>query len=403
MSLPQSQPTPAAPPGPPRKSRGRVAGEGLAVLAITLLLVGGLLEGALRLFAPQIAAPITGLFVADPATAYRLQPGAQVVYRFAEGSPTFAVNAQGLREDHPIGPPATGTTRLLCLGDSFVFGMGVQADQALPHLLNGSTAADGSSVESLNAGVFGYGTDNEAAWLRTYGWPLQPKIVLVGFFVGNDVKDVMLGMGKTTVDAQGRLVATSTSQQALNSPGDPGDPGTAPASGGLKGWLEQNSHAYIFLRNLAYNILGRTTKVQKPTIFDAASFFLKSPSPAIDAGWDKTTGILDSMRADAQAHGAEFVVVVIPAREQVQDTYWAEMKQQFGLRDDQLQRDLPQQRLAAWSARTGTPLIDLFPGFQAAGKTQLLYFRTDRHWNAAGHALAAQLVHAGLVQRGWLK
>jgi hypothetical protein len=144
--------------------------------------------------------------------------------------------------------------------------------------------------------------------------------------------------------------------------------------------------------------------VQQPTIFDAASFFLKDEPAEITAGWAKTTGILDAMRADAQAHGAQLVVVAIPTREQVHDRYWQEMQQQFGLTDAQLVRDLPEQHLAAWSARTGAPLIDLLPGFRAADPNkQLYYFRTDRHWNAAGHALAATLITEGMTRLGLFK
>lgn len=402
MTLPsQSISAPAAP--APRKAPLRAVGQVVAVLAITLGLILALLEVGLRLFAPQIVPPITGLFTADPVTAYRLAPGARVPFRFAEGSITFAINSQGLRADHEIGPPAASTTRLLNLGDSFTFGMGVNADQAYPALLNGKQAADGTRIDSVNAGVFGYGTDNEAAWLRTYGWPLAPKIVLVGFFVGNDVKDVMLGMDKTTVDSQGRLVATQKSRAAMDSPDEAGAD-TTPPSTGIKGWLEQNSHAYLFLRNAYYNLTRPPAKVQQPTIFDAASFFLKDEPAEITAGWAKTTAILDAMRADAQAHGAQLVVVAIPTREQVHDRYWNEMKQQFGLTDAQLVRDLPEQHLAAWSARTGAPLIDLLPGFRAADPNkQLYYFRTDRHWNAAGHALAATLITEGMTRLGLFK
>jgi SGNH hydrolase-like domain, acetyltransferase AlgX len=402
MTVPsQSISPPAAP--VPRKSPLRAVGQVVAVLAITLGLILALLEVGLRLFAPQIVPPITGLFTADPATAYRLAPGARVPFRFAEGSTTFVINSQGLRADHEIGPPAPGTTRLLNLGDSFTFGMGVNADQAFPALLNGKQAADGTRIDSVNAGVFGYGTDNEAAWLRTYGWSLSPKIVLVGFFVGNDVKDVMLGMDKTTVDSQGRLVATDKSRAAMDQPGEAGAD-TTPPSTGIKGWLEQNSHAYLFLRNAYYNLTRPPARVQQPTIFDAASFFLKDEPPEITAGWTKTFGILDAMRADAQAHGAQLVVVAIPTREQVHDRYWNEMKQQFGLTDAQLVRDLPEQHLAAWSARTGAPLIDLLPGFRAADPNkQLYYFRTDRHWNATGHALAATLITEGMTRLGLFK
>src|SRR5690349_10583986 len=124
MTLPSQSISPPAAPAQ-RKSPLRAVGQVVAVLAITLGLILALLEVGLRLFAPQIVPPITGLFTADPATAYRLAPGARVPFRFAEGSTTFAVNSQGLRADHEIGPPAPGTTRLLNLGDSFTFGMGV--------------------------------------------------------------------------------------------------------------------------------------------------------------------------------------------------------------------------------------------------------------------------------------
>ncbi len=393
------QPTQTTQPASARKGRGRAVAEWLAVLAITLVLVLGLLELGLRLFAPQIVPPLDGLFIADPATAYRLKPDVRVPFRFAEGSPVFITNDQGLREDHTVGPPTLGRTRLLNIGDSFTFGMGVNAAQAFPQLLDGLTVS-GNRVESINAGVFGYGTDNEAAWLHTYGWPLQPRIVVIGFFVGNDVKDTMLGMDKTTVDAAGRLIATDKSKQAMQN-ADGTDLGTATTGGGIKGRLEANSHAYLFLRNFWTGL--RPVKPRAPTVFDAASFFLTQEPPAIQAGWTKTLGVLDGIHDDVLAHNARLLVVVIPTREQVQDRSWTEMQQQFGLTAAQVQRDLPQQKLAAWSARSGVPLVDLLPTFRAAGQSQALYFRTDRHWTAAGHALAADQIKAYLMQQGLLK
>src|SRR5689334_1635640 len=115
----QSIPAPAAPAR--RKAPARAVVQVLAVLAITLGLLLPFLDLRLPLFAPPAVPPIAGLFTADPATAYRLAPGARVPFRFAEGNTTSAVNSQGLRAAHEIGPPAPGTTRLLNLGDSFTF------------------------------------------------------------------------------------------------------------------------------------------------------------------------------------------------------------------------------------------------------------------------------------------
>ncbi|HUS15018.1 MAG TPA: hypothetical protein VM536_08390, partial [Chloroflexia bacterium] len=90
-------------------------------------------------------------------------------------------------------------------------------------------------------------------------------------------------------------------------------------------------------------------------------------------------------------------------REQVQPDDWAAMLRQFGLSEAQLTRDLPEQHLAAWGARSSVAVIDLLPRMQVASQTQRLYFRTDRHWNAAGHALAAQIIAEGLTALGVLR
>lgn len=381
-----------------RKSRLRVIGQALGVLVATLLMTLVLLEIGLRLFAPQFspemrAETTKGLFTEDPATTYRTLPGLKTQFRLAESVTTLNINSRGLREEREIGPPQPGLARVLCVGDSFTFGYGVEGSQAYPYLLNGTTERDASSdvveqgkaIESINGGVLGYGTDNEAAWLKEYGWQLQPDIVLVGFYVGNDVRDVILGRNKTRVDEVGNLLPSD------NEPPD-----------SLKHWLAVNSHAYVFLRGLAHDLFssGASENRQGFRTYDTAPLYLKAEPSDLAGGWSKTLGLLDSMRADATAHGARFVVVVIPTREQVDDTFWRQMLSDFRLDEAGLQRDKPQQMLAAWSASTGTPLIDLLPGFSAEAKSGPYYFTLDTHWNPAGHALAARLIREGLEKRG---
>ncbi len=383
---------------PSRKSAVWRVGEGLAIVVITGVLTLVLLEIGLRLFAPQIGPemrgdPLRGLYTLDLATTYRNKPGAHVDFQMQEAASTFDINSQGLRESRDIGSSSPGKTRLLCLGDSFTFGWAVGADQAYPHLLNTVT------LESVNAGVNGYGTDNEAAWLQSYGWALKPNVVLVGLFVGNDVRDVMVGRGKTSVDSQGHLVLGNM----LRPPADIGqEPPPATGLDAAKSWLAHNSQAYVFLRRLSHDMFSTAseTQVQKPTLYDTAPFYYKPVPSDIEEGWKKATGLLDAMRADARAHGAELVVVAIPAREQVEESYWKEIQQRFGLAESQLERDLPQRKLAEWSSRTGTPLIDLLPAFRAAPHDKPLYYRLDPHWNAAGHALAAQVIRAELARLG---
>jgi hypothetical protein len=294
----------------------------------------------------------------------------------------------------PDNTSGSDSTRLLALGDSFTFGMNVQDNQSFPALLN-------QKWHTFNGGVFGYGTDNEAAWLNEYGWQTKPNIVLVGFFVGNDVKDVMVGMTKTVATADGRLVAAQASLDAMGQ----GDEDTqAPQSTGIKGWLEQNSHAYLYLRSLWYNTLGkRSGKPQKLTIFDAASFYRKAVPPEIEAGWNKTFDILKQMQADTKAHNAQLVLVAIPAREQVYPGSWDDVKAQFGLNEADFDLTLPQQKLADFAKAQGMAYIDLLPDFKSHNSDPNLYFHIDRHWTASGHQVAASAIEKALQEQGLLR
>ena len=47
----------------------------------------------------------------------------------------------------------------------------------------------GQAVEVVNAATVAYGTVNEVAWLKHYGLPLQPEVVILGVFLGNDLRD----------------------------------------------------------------------------------------------------------------------------------------------------------------------------------------------------------------------
>ena len=374
------------------------------VTLITLTLVAIFLEIGLRLFAPQITQSISGLFQPDPAAGYRLRSNVSVPYRSSEANVTFNTGDDpGMRVVPGVAPQDSKET-LLVLGDSFTFGMNVQDGEAFPaRMMAQANAASGPHLRVLNGGVFGYGTDNEAAWLHEYGWVLKPDIVLVGFFAGNDVKDVMLGITKTVATDDGRLVAAETSQQAMDRGSEEGG-ADAGKSGGVRGWLEDNSHAYLFARSLWYNTLGKDkSKPSKLTIFDAASFYRKDVPPEIESGWQKTFDVLKKMKADSEAHDAQLVLVAIPTREQVYPKSWEDVKIQFALDEASFDLGLPQQKLAAFAASQGIPYVDLLPEFKAHNTDSNLYFHVDRHWTPAGHELAAQAILRELSAHALLK
>src|SRR5947207_3890326 len=91
------------------------------------------------------------------------------------------INDKGLRgKDYPYERVA-GKRRVLVLGDSLVFGYGVEQDEVFTDVLEGMLPA----TEVINAGVSGYGTDQELLWFRSEGVRYRPDLVII-LMCGND-------------------------------------------------------------------------------------------------------------------------------------------------------------------------------------------------------------------------
>jgi len=91
-------------------------------------------------------------------------------------------NSLGFRdvEFSPDGRPV-----ILFIGDSFVWGVDAEANERFTDLLRGRLA----QYSIVNAGVSGYGTDQEYLWLKRI-WPIiRPAAVVVLFCTDNDRKD----------------------------------------------------------------------------------------------------------------------------------------------------------------------------------------------------------------------
>lgn len=160
--------------------------EGLAVAAATLIVASLLLEAGTRaagLHFPAIARPEVrdgGLWVYDRTKGWFHAPGSHG--RAFLGGPDAGrvrINALGLRgpEVTRVRPP--GTRRVLVLGDSYVFGVGVDEEHLFTTCLERRLSRDGARVEVVNAGVSGYSTDQQLLLLQELGPQLRPDVVVL--------------------------------------------------------------------------------------------------------------------------------------------------------------------------------------------------------------------------------
>jgi hypothetical protein len=129
----------------------------------------------------------------DPLLGWSHQPGAQDEYVGPRPWPVefrsrVSINSQGLRGPELVPLPAGGR-RILVLGDSMVAGFEVSEDATFTARLEDHLAASsGRPIQTVNAGVRGYGTDQVLLYYRERGRALRPDFV-VFFYSGNDLID----------------------------------------------------------------------------------------------------------------------------------------------------------------------------------------------------------------------
>lgn len=139
------------------------------------------------MFFPQFAPACgerVGFWCYDELLGWFHAPGGQGRFVHRDFSIDVNINSLGLRDtEYPL-ERTGGRKRMLIMGDSFGWGFGVSCDERFSEILERSH----QDWEVINASVSGYGTDQQFLYLREFGLSLKPDVVLL-VFSGNDFRD----------------------------------------------------------------------------------------------------------------------------------------------------------------------------------------------------------------------
>jgi lysophospholipase L1-like esterase len=284
--------------------------------------------------------------------------------------------------------------QVVALGDSVTFGQGVADEQAWPAILARSFPAS----RVINLGLIGAGPQQYLRVFETFGLKLRPKVVLVGFFMGNDFWDAETFELWLKSDDKGNYMVWR----------DFGRPSSAsldlkqPIGELLRSlsWRVKLVLRKSYLCNLLLYVQGDSTgwlpsgkKVYKAPdgsqLELATETFVNNTKYARPGyrNFEFAVSALKEIHALAKANGANAIVILQRSKEEVYLPLLGESLSDAAapLRD----------ALAA----LGIPYIDLLEEFQRrASKGEVLFFETDGHPNARGYALIADLVTAYLRQ-----
>ncbi len=106
--------------------------------------------------------------------------------RYILSNTAVSINSEGFRDDEFSIKKPDETIRVLCIGDSLVFGWGAPQDSLFPVVLEKMAKEEGFSCEVIAAGAPSWNTPMEFNFLRLRGKLYKPDILLL-LVVGNDL------------------------------------------------------------------------------------------------------------------------------------------------------------------------------------------------------------------------
>lgn len=367
---------------------------GAVLLLLLLLATAALLELGLRLLVGPLLGHIAeaqGLYVLTD-DGYALRGGAHATLTLAGRAAEVQTDGLGLRIDGTAAPAAA--ERVLLLGDSMVFGLGLGPDQTIAAQLERRLVGAGHAVEVANGGVPGYGTRDVAAAAERLVPALAPRVVVACIYLGNDFEDdVPLGH-----DLVGGYLMSR--------------PRAAAVRASWQAWFVVHLRTAQFLDRLLLRFAPAMSAQQRielaATATEEQAFAGWPPRaqrieglccdaepapPFVMAALDRLAQSLARLRAACPQ--SKLLVVVMPSWRQVLRPVWEKSLRDVGL-DPGLHRfGASQERVRQAVEAAGLPVLDLTPSLAAAQDLLELYLLPeDGHYSPRGAERVAELLLA---------
>lgn len=340
-----------------RLSAGRRAGIAVGVAAAALL---GAEVVARSADVPDPSAPdVEGPATTTEAGAIMLQGSPWLLWELRPGvheelGVTVHVNAQGFRG--PARGPKT-RPRALALGDSSVYGFGVEDDEVFTARLEAALPA-----EFVNGAVPGYSTFQSINLMDMRGWALDPDLLIVGNLWSDNNFDTFVDRDLLASYAGWEASWTRGVRRALE--------GSA-----LFRWLDWRlrvAPAGERARKVSWELGGKVGRTGDRRV-----------------ALDDYAANLDALCGAAEARGAGVLFLLLANREDLEapppDPAWGPYRR--AMRDA--------------AARWGAPLVDVPEVFRASGLSADALLVDRMHPSARGHARIAEAIAAVLEERGW--
>jgi len=365
----------------------------LILIGLGVAVALGTGEAVLRVVRPQstfarMLQNEPSMFRPSDVLPYELRPGYVGRLKRGEYDVTIRIDGQGYRSPEFL-PGAKKPVRILTVGDSFTFGWGVEAEEAYPQRLERLLAGPlGADVEVINAGfAAGYSPDTYYLFLKQRGMLLNPDLVVVGFFVGNDIDHVRAFENEwTEVDGEGLPLRIIN----VDSKVDEGRLVSRRRPFRYRVPVLRDLHLFQLAAGAVQRIAGEPTSAAERSPGEIPFVFRVAYEERTRRLVEQVQHLFRAMRRVADERRVPLCVLLIPDRDQ--------LVAESSVRTAAADWDKPQRLFRAFFDQEKIPYLDLLAEMRARNAAEDLYIPNDFHWNRKGHELAARRLARHLLE-----
>ncbi len=344
------------------------------------------------------------------------RPNMYRVFENDEFSVRVRTNSLGMRHrrEIPMEKPL-GERRIFLIGDSMIFGSTLQRRDTVPAKLQRLLNPEGMrKYRVINTSASATGPLHYEQRLRTLAIPYQADVVIVFYYVGNDMQDTWepyLVFPYSLKNHVKHLLPNAYlwwTKWRNNRP----IPGQAaePQKVSYDDWNQSKIRAWGKTTGLKEEQVDARTKTISPAASDWLGKKLVNPSriysallhpqeandistlesPGMQRALERCKKILTSINKRAKKAGVPLALVIVPSSEQVNSEQWEFLRALgYEIAPENVLQNKPQQELLAACALEAIPCLDLLPLLRVT-TIRPLYQAHNSMWTPEAAAYVAE-------------
>ena len=383
-----------------------------------------IIEVAIRIIDPQSDLRKKDLFFQyEPFIGFEGIPDKKGTFANSYFNTTVIHNNEGFRDVDHSKKDTQNKFRMIVPGDSFTWGHGVENDQIYMKVLEEYD----QNIETINMGGLGGDPQGELKVYTSRGVDYEHDVVLVGFFIGNDIEAYYPEPKKTPpqwgYDSKGNfvLIGHMKSKEEVDAIRRKSEERYSPTKNRnfrsrISYWFTRHFQIFTFVgnhRKYYYDVLKGSllyTKILKVFGIDNKrahgflNFSMENDSNDVKQGWKLLAGVLETMKSYVADAGAKLYVVFIPQYVQTSQSIFERSVRKYGHDPTKYDKEKPNRELAKLCGKLGIDYLDLLPVLkEETSMGNGLYYPRDGHWNVEGHRIAGREIIKDMKKKGWIK